>query len=52
MPEDWLDKLVAQAMAEVRRNAVPIINRLIKEAQANASTPSICSLESDCEACQ
>jgi hypothetical protein len=51
MPENWIDKLVAEAMTEVQRNAVPVIRRLITEAQA-APTSSICSFDSDCEACQ
>lgn len=52
MPEEWLDKLVAEAMAEVQRNAVPVIRRLIKEAQSTAPSPSTCGLAGDCEACQ
>jgi len=51
MPDDWLNVLVAEAMAEVQRNAVPVIRRLILEAHT-ASTPATCSLDGDCEACQ
>jgi len=52
MPEDWLHKLVAEATAEVQRNAVPVIRLLIAEAQSTAPTPSICSFDGDREACQ
>jgi hypothetical protein len=30
---DWIDAVVASAMTEVQRNAVPVINQLLREAQ-------------------
>lgn len=42
--EAWLDALVAAAMAEVQRNAVPVINRLIKGAQTRLVPPSVTSM--------
>lgn len=38
-------------MEEVQANAVPVINRLIREAQF-APAPTVCNFEEGCEACQ
>lgn len=38
-------------MEEVQANAVPVINRLIREAQS-APVPTVCNFEEGCESCQ
>ena len=48
---DWIDAVVASAMAEVQRNAVPVINKLLREA-ATEATPIVCTFEESCESCQ
>lgn len=47
---DWLDAVVASAMAEVQRNAVPVIRALLRDAAEAA--PQMCSFDEGCEACQ
>lgn len=48
---DWLDAVVASAMEEVQRNAVPVIRSLLAAAREEAA-PKMCTFEEGCESCQ